>query len=63
MTHYIKTVFSDNTICKKLVFQVLRSDNEDTSNVLNNINCPQCIIEIKDVIRKIENSMNLEKSS
>ncbi len=55
MTHMTITAYSDKTLCSQFVFQLLRDDKQDTTTSLRNITCPDCIVAVKDIIRKLEN--------
>lgn len=49
------TTHSDKTICGKLVFQILRDDEHETTTSLKNITCPECISGVEEIIRKLKN--------
>lgn len=55
MTHYVKTVFSDKTICGRLTFEVLRID-DDVTPTLPDIDCPHCITKIESVVLTLKNN-------
>lgn len=60
MTHYVKTIFSDRTICGKLTFEALRVD-DDVTPILEDITCDQCIAKLEGIILKIKNNNPVTK--
>jgi hypothetical protein len=62
MTHYVKTIFSDKTICEKLAVEVLRVD-DDVTPVLENVTCDKCIIKLEGIILKIKNNNPVTKDA
>lgn len=54
MTHYIRTHFADLTLCDKKVFDILRMNNSDTTNVLIYVDCPECIEKLKELVNSLK---------